>query len=141
MACRHRGHDALHRSGESAPFGRQFPARPRRVGPVWRASQNARAADGRRRVGPRNHRRIRGAQMKESRITVALIRATPALAMAAPIVLLGFIYVLAVEPSRAAEQAARTRARTLAMTAGRMQSLIRNTTTTMAAPVAQREFE
>jgi hypothetical protein len=74
--------------------------------------------------------------MKKPHFNVAL---TPALAMAAPLVVLGFIWLLAVEPRRAAEQAARTRERALTATVGRMQSSIRRTTA--AGPVALREFE
>jgi hypothetical protein len=67
------------------------------------------------------------------------VRLIPVLACTTPFVIFGFIYVLAVVPNRAAEQAARTRAASVRDELVRAQSLAGSSPWVEA--VAQREFE
>ena len=77
--------------------------------------------------------------MKFTKFSPRLVRAIPALALASPLVLLGAIYVLAVQPARTAQQIASAHAEALRGELARMQSLLRNAPAVEV--VAQREFE
>lgn len=77
--------------------------------------------------------------MKDTKFLPGLVGVIPALALAAPFVLLGAIYELAVQPARSARQIASAQAEALRGDLARMQSLARNAP--VFEVVAQREFE
>src|SRR5687768_10554723 len=79
--------------------------------------------------------------MTISRFGHRLARATPLLALMGPFVIFGFLYVLAVEPQRAAVRETREQAATLRTELDRARGLVRNNSAQMTGPGAISEFE
>ena len=92
-----------------APGRRRFPARAGRVADLRRAASAAHAPIRAGCRGRRDRRGVSGAQMKSATLDHgARPRLTTAMAVAAPVVVFGFLYVLQVQPERAAAAESRS---------------------------------